>query len=260
MAALRSTLPVVVALVVAMRADAFVLGGGRADSDCRVAFGGLDATDGASQVTCTDGDPGCDADGAANGACRFVVSVCTHVPTAGCAPATLDALALAGLALAPPPLPAAPGACGASSEIVLPVGTAAGATAIARGGGALRDVDYLALCCTSNADALAVARCALGVDLAVAGCAAGAPGAAREAFARARSLIAQAVTVPGRTRTFARRAARALRRVRRRARRLAEHDDCGYTLALVASHGLAAVEPLRAGTASSRPAAEAGLR
>ena len=50
-----------------------VLGGGTVDRDCRVAYDGVDATDGASQVTCVDG-AACDIDGAA----ELVISELIH--------------------------------------------------------------------------------------------------------------------------------------------------------------------------------------
>src|ERR1043166_4764918 len=59
----RSALAVVMiclASAMATAVGAFVLGGGNADKDCRVAFGGVEATDGESGVVCTDGDS-CDA-------------------------------------------------------------------------------------------------------------------------------------------------------------------------------------------------------
>jgi hypothetical protein len=67
----RLFVAVVLATLAAAQARSFVLGGGTADKDCRVAFGGLDATAGASGVVCADGDPVCDTDGSADGACTF---------------------------------------------------------------------------------------------------------------------------------------------------------------------------------------------
>src|SRR5207237_5329489 len=124
---------------------AFVLGGGLPDKDCRVAFGGVDATDGESGVVCTDGDPACDTDGVADGSCRFDVSLCTGVAVPGCTPEPISSITVAGLPLALPPLPSTAGACGAQLEVVVPAGAASGVTAIARSGGALKDVDYLDL-------------------------------------------------------------------------------------------------------------------
>jgi hypothetical protein len=142
----------VLALVLAASqpAAAFVLGGGRSEADCRVAFAGVDATVGASGVVCVDGDPVCDRDGVVSGSCRFTVSVCTRVPEEGCAPSDITSLFMAGFTLAPPPLPDGAGACGPPTETQVAAGSAQGATVLAREGTALRDVDYLNLCCRSG--------------------------------------------------------------------------------------------------------------
>ena len=52
-----------------------VAGGGPAATDCFVAFGGIPST----SVTCTDGDPSCDTDGAPDGACTLAPEVCVAV-------------------------------------------------------------------------------------------------------------------------------------------------------------------------------------
>jgi hypothetical protein len=78
----RALLPSVLGLVLggAPRAFALIPGGGPAASDCyaewQVNSTELTATAGKSNLDCEDGDPRCDVDGAANGACTFGVSVC----------------------------------------------------------------------------------------------------------------------------------------------------------------------------------------
>jgi len=59
-----------------------VPGGGQAKSDCYVVLdasgsGGFTAP---STVTCTDGDPSCDQDGACNDSCTFSVRFCVNQP------------------------------------------------------------------------------------------------------------------------------------------------------------------------------------
>jgi len=224
----------VLSLGLARAASAFVLGGGLADTDCTIAFGGVDATAGASGVVCTDGDPGCDTDGQADGACRFAVAVCARVPAAGCQARDVSALRLDGLDLFPPTLDV-DGACGPTREVVVAVGEATGATAIARAGEDLKDVDYLNLCCRSTPAAGDDARCAVAVDLSVAGCRR-VPAAASRAFRRAGRLLARAAADGGAPRLIER-SRRALERVRAAGQRLARRDPCGNALGLVARHG-----------------------
>src|SRR5262249_35095722 len=50
-------------------------GGGPAASDCAVEFGGITA----ASITCADGDPSCDTDGQADGACTFGLQGCINV-------------------------------------------------------------------------------------------------------------------------------------------------------------------------------------
>lgn len=211
-------------------ARAVVLGGGLANADCRIAFADVDATAGASGVVCTDGDPACDRDGVADGQCRFAVRLCTGLASPGCDPATLTGLTVAGLALPEPPLPSEDGACGGAADVVVPVGTASGATLLARGGGELRDVDYLNLCCRAGAGLFDAAHCALAVDPAVSGCAV--PRRVRAQLAAAERLVAGAAP----SKREVRRAGRKLRAVQRQARRLARRDACGNALGLVAGH------------------------
>jgi hypothetical protein len=229
-------------LLIATTARAFVLGGGIADKDCRVGYGGVDATNGASGVVCTDGDPACDVDGVADGTCTFTVSLCTGIPEEGCDPVEIDSIDVAGVPLARPPLPSEGGSCGAKSVIGVAAGTAEGTTAVASSAGELRDVDYLNLCCRTAAAPLDAVRCAVAVDPVIAGCGRRLPAVVARRFATARAALAHAVANPDRAHTDVRRARRAMSRVRRTGQRLARTDDCGDVLALVASHALDILE------------------
>lgn len=230
------------ALLIAATASAFVLGGGNADKDCRVGYGGVDATNGASGVVCTDGDPACDVDGVADGTCTFAVSLCTGIPEEGCDPVEIDTIRVAGVALARPPLPSEGRSCGAKSVLGVPVGTADGTTAVASSAGELRDVDYLNLCCRTAAAPFDAARCAVAIDPIIAGCSKPLPAAVAHRFATARAALAHAVANPDRARADFRRARRAMNHVRRTGQRLARTDECGDTLALIASHALDVLE------------------
>jgi hypothetical protein len=58
-------------------------GGGSLGTDCLVEYDGVTLNNPASRprgVVCTDGDPTCDADGTANGSCRFDVTACVNNP------------------------------------------------------------------------------------------------------------------------------------------------------------------------------------
>jgi len=224
-------------LVVASRAWAVVLGGGLADTDCTVGFDGVSATDGESGVVCTDGDPTCDADAVADGSCRFEIRLCTRLVAAGCAPRDITSIAVAGLPLDQPALSAG-SACGASDAIAVPVGSTVAATLIARDGSALKDVDYLNVCCRSAAAPFDAAGCALVVEPSVAGCTRAIPPAFVTALAKAREMVAHAAADPPAAKPSAKRALRALRRMRSVARRMAKADPCGDALGLVATHAI----------------------
>jgi hypothetical protein len=213
------------------RALAVVLGGGLANADCRVAFEDVDATAGASGVVCTDGDPTCDRDGVADGQCRFTVRLCTGVATPACDPATLTGLSIAGIGLPEPPLPSEDGACGEPDDVVVPVGEAAAGSVLARGGGELRDVDYLNLCCRSTAGLFDAAHCALAIDPAASGCTT-LPGRVRRQFAGAGRLVAGGEP----SKRAVRRARKKLRAVQRQAQKIADRDACGNALGLIAAH------------------------
>jgi len=62
-------------------------GGGPASTDCFLAWGDAPG----KAITCTDGDPGCDADGAIDGVCTFGLNACTNVAVGACAATPLDA-------------------------------------------------------------------------------------------------------------------------------------------------------------------------
>ncbi len=81
-----------------------VPGGGQAKSDCYVVLNasGSGAFTAPSTVTCTDGDPSCDQDGACNDSCTFRVRLCVNQPglPACVAPLSLDSVKPGSL---PPP-------------------------------------------------------------------------------------------------------------------------------------------------------------
>jgi hypothetical protein len=221
--------------MVAGPASAVVLGGGTADKDCRVAFGGVDATAGASGVVCADGDPACDTDGSADGACTFQLSVCVGVPVAGCQSAALDAIETAGIALSVPALPAADGTCGESTATVVPIGSTGAATLLARGGRELREVDYLNACCVAEGDAFAAAACAVAADVSASGCSA-IPDKAIRGFARAAERVDAARLEPSKARRLLRKAARLANKTRKVGRKLGRRNDCGHALGLMGTH------------------------
>ena len=94
-------------------------GTGSAASECYVTFEGI-AT---GRLDCTDGDPACDTDGAANGTCSFAVRVCVAQALAGCQVATVTSLKATPtkLAIPLPAVPASTPACGAPASIVVPL-------------------------------------------------------------------------------------------------------------------------------------------
>lgn len=246
MARAVSILIVFAVLALASPARAVVLGGGLADTDCTVGFDGVDATDGASGVVCTDGDPACDADGVADGTCRFAIRVCTRLHAADCAPRDVTTIADAGISFDAPAL-SGRAACGEPEAVTVGVGSAVGATLIARDGDALKDVDYLNLCCRSAEGPFDAAVCALAVDATVA-CRHAIPPAFDTTIAKARALVAQAAADPTTGRRSAKRALRVLRRLRAISRKLAKAEPCGNALGLVATH---AIDVLRAALRAS---------
>ncbi len=137
-----------------------VPGGGSATSDCYVEFDVRGAL-GTNKVTCTDGDPACDADGQCQGTCTFEVGVCLNqTNVAGCTPTPLKkALAVKGAPLSVVVAADASPVCGPSSSV--PVALKGKkrnkrgrkkikATAIVTGKPA-RDADRLVLLCVPRA-------------------------------------------------------------------------------------------------------------
>ncbi len=200
-------------------------------------FRGVTATNANSGVVCTDGDPGCDADSAADGACHFSVRICTGTSTSGCDTATFSSIDVAGMHLAPPHVPAPDGTCGPTADVEVAVGAPSGTTVLGRDGNELRDVDYLQLCCVSGeATPVDAARCALAVDLKVSGCPARRiPAGVRLPFMRARELVRAFAADPSRPRPL-KQALRRLAAAHSAAQRLAKHDQCGDALGLVVSY------------------------
>ncbi len=105
-------------------------------------------------ATCRDGDPACDADGTADGACTFAARLCVNTP--GCSPTTVAARVQgkAGMAVADAVKGlAAPVSCTTDAPIRVPLGRRARRRAVVRA--SLRDAvtrqadrDRLRLVCT----------------------------------------------------------------------------------------------------------------
>jgi len=224
-----------------------VLGGGLVNTDCRLVFRGVTATNANSGVVCQDGDPTCDGDGVEDGTCRFAVKVCTGTSTPACDSTTFSSISVGGLRLVPPHVPAPDGTCGPALAVAVPVGATAGATTVGRDDSSLRDVDYLDLCCVSGEPTpLDAARCALAIDLRVSGCPMRKiPRGARLAFTRARELVKAFAADPLRPNPLAQ-ALRKLGAVRVAAQHLAKHDQCGDALGLVATYAEGVVGAARA--------------
>jgi hypothetical protein len=219
-------------------AQAFVLGGGLTDTDCTVAFGGVEATAGASGIVCRDGDA-CDLDGATNGTCRFDVGLCRAVDAPGCEPRSVTRIEVTGLPLGVPATNGDAGVCSQPTSVMVTVGTPAGVTVLARDGDEPRDVDYLNLCCVDGTNPLDALRCPVNVSLDLAGCDVRIPRKALRAFAKARVLVDDAWRHGG-TLTARQRARirRQLTKVQEVGRRLAVRNRCGNTLGLLARHAL----------------------
>src|SRR5262245_45398345 len=242
------SVPLVLVLLAVGHAE--VAGGGLANTDCRMVFSGVTATNDSSGVVCRDGDRTCDEDGAQDGTCHFSLAVCTGTPTATCSTTPFSEITMAGLELEPPSVPAPDGTCGPSLAVAVPVGTAAGATGRARDAASLRDVDYVDLCCVSStATPLDVARCAVEVALPVSGCTARKiPRRARTAFTRARALVDASGDAPAQRQSLDKALGR-LAIVRRAGQRLAKHATSGDALGLVAGYAEDAVGAARSDTA-----------
>src|SRR5689334_18281648 len=76
----------VVAVAGAVVATAFGIVGAAPDTGANDCLIGLEDAHGVqTSITCTDGDPSCDADGASNGSCTFSIKACVNVPgVSGC--------------------------------------------------------------------------------------------------------------------------------------------------------------------------------
>lgn len=225
----------------AVPAGAVVLGGGLTRSDCTIAFDGVDATDGDSAVVCHDGDPTCDTDGAVDGVCHFTVSLCAHLSSPGCTAAAVNAVKVGGLPLEAPDLPVTSKTCAAVDPLAVPMDTAVGATTVATQSGALKDVDYLNLCCRGTVHALDAPLCATGVELSIAGCRRPPGKGLERPWHKARTLVDQAAHEPARAKKLLKGAARAITRMKTRAQRLATVDVCGNGLGSIATHALATI-------------------
>jgi hypothetical protein len=227
-------------------ARAVVLGGGDATKDCRLAFDGADATTGASGVVCVDGDPACDGDGVQNGVCRFDVRICAGVAVEGCDPVEIDRIEVGGAPLAPPATPTSAGDCGVPSTVEVSVsGPASATTLLGYRNGDLAEVDYLNLCCAADASPLAAAACSVAIDPDASACAV--PLRAARKVTRAAALVAKASDQQGAAAKLLRKAGKQMHRLRNFGQKFAGRDDCGFALALMASHAAdtlaAAAEP-----------------
>jgi len=129
--------------------------------------------------------------------------------------------------------------------ITLPViGGEAGVSVIARDGRALKDVDFLNLCCRSAPTPFDAALCALAAspDVACGSAPSGnVPDGKLLPFTRARDFVLQAAADPAQARVFVRKAVKELKKVKRTAKRLSRTDPCGFVMGLVVSHALATV-------------------
>jgi hypothetical protein len=238
----HGTSVVLALLAVCGPASAFVLGGGNRATDCSIVFAGVDQNVGTSGVVCADGDPSCDADGVADGTCRFGVSLCTHVTAPGCGSVELSTIRVAGIALPSPPLPSATPGCGTPLDVTVSAGTAQGTTLLAHTGSSLKDVDYLNLCCVSTPKPYAAALCALSIDLRDSGCrAAQISSKLRAGLKRARAYAAQAAEHPNHAKRLVAKAVKALDGMKTISRKIAKQDECGDALALMLTHAQGAL-------------------
>lgn len=109
----------------------------------------------ASTIRCTDGDPACDADGVADGACIFAPTVC--VSSDGCA-STAASVRVAGMhraaSAAPWPGPIAAG-CAAPASLRVGRRHRTGVAVVARDAAGAVDRDRLRLRCDAPAEAAA---------------------------------------------------------------------------------------------------------
>jgi hypothetical protein len=106
---------------VAARGFATVLGKGNPKTECYLVFDGVTAPAGSNRVSCVDGDPDCDHDGACNDSCQFQIQACINRPgVAGCTPPA----ALKKLKTKPrltPPASLTGSACGALTDVTVAI-------------------------------------------------------------------------------------------------------------------------------------------
>jgi hypothetical protein len=111
---------VVAGLPASARAD--FAGGKSAKSDCYIVYKGLTVTSGKNKVDCTDGDPLCDTDGAADGTCSFGFQACFNDPNvAGCTPSNVTEVVVNGATINTPTLPTSENVCGDQSIVAVPL-------------------------------------------------------------------------------------------------------------------------------------------
>jgi hypothetical protein len=152
----------------------------------------------------------------------------------GCGTRDVDSVHVSGLAFDQPRLNGTH-SCGEPTGVGVATGHAAGATAIARDGGEIRDVDYLNLCCIAAPGTADKARCAVDADLAAAGCK-HVPAGVKRPFLKARRAIDRLAEGAGARRHLLNQARRALDHAREVAQRFAQRDACGNALGLMARH------------------------
>src|SRR5262249_33111139 len=117
-------LAAVLALGLTTAAGATVVpGDGPAKSDCYIVLDTKGtATLSHHALTCTDGDPACDGDGACNDSCLFNVRICVNKPgLPGCTPPASLSIARVSHDAIPVPVMLAGSACGAFVPETVPV-------------------------------------------------------------------------------------------------------------------------------------------
>ena len=97
-------------------------GTGKPASECYVTLRGVAATV-PGRIACTDGDPACDADAVADGACTFAFRVCVAQALSGCQATSVTSVTAtpASLAIPVPPVPASAPVCGDAAQVTVPL-------------------------------------------------------------------------------------------------------------------------------------------
>src|SRR5262249_4943778 len=108
--------------------------------------------------------------------------------------------------------------------------------------GALKDVDYLNLCCRGAQEPLEAQLCAVDVELSIAGCTSPMGKKIEHAWQVATLLVNQASQKPLNVEKSLRHATRVLIHMQTRARKLGSIDMCGDTLGLIAGHAIASIQ------------------